>query len=133
VAAVVAGATAIAVTGLQLANQFGTPAAVGRSYASVALPAVAALAALAAWALRRTSYAGAFLAGTGVALVMTAWLSRHAIGHAVLPTSVSPVFVQLAVVIAMIGAVGALTAAFRWIGEVVAPPPKRELTSPSTA
>lgn len=132
--AVVAGAScAVVVFGLQAAAQFGTPAAVGRSYASVALPAVATVAAVVAWALRRTSYDGAFLAGTGVALAMTAWLSRAAVGHAVLPTTVSPVLVQLAVVLAAVGAAAALTAALRWIAEVVAPPPakRRSGTTPA--
>jgi hypothetical protein len=125
-----AGASLV-VCGLQIANQFATPAGVGRSYASVALPALAAAAAVAAWALRRTRYDGAFLAGTGVALAMTAWLSRSAIGHAVLPTTVSPVVVQIAVVAALIGAASALTAAFRWIAEVVSPPPARPVSNPS--
>jgi hypothetical protein len=132
-AALVSAGASIVVFGLQVVNQFATPAGVGRSYASVALPAVAAAAALTAWALRRTRYDGAFLAGTGVALAMTAWLSRAAIGHAVLPTTVSPVVVQIAVVAAEIGAAAALTAALRWIAEVVAPPPTRPASNPSTA
>ena len=56
--------------------------------------AVATVAAVVAWALRRTHYDGAFLAGAGVSLVMTAWLSRAALGHAVLPTNPSPTVVQ---------------------------------------
>jgi hypothetical protein len=64
---------------------------------------------------------------------MTAWLSRAAIGHAVLPTSVSPVVVQIAVVIAVIGAAAALAATFRWIAELVAPPRSRPVSNPSPA
>jgi hypothetical protein len=131
VAAPATVATALLVLGVQLANQFATPAGVGRSYASMALPAVAAVAAAAAWALRRTSYDGAFLAGGGVALAMTAWLSRSVIGHAVLPTTGSPVVVQVSVVVALTGAAGALTAAFRWIADVVAPRPTRRVVNPS--
>ena len=125
-----AGASLV-VFGLQVADEFAIPAAVGRSYATVALPAVATVAAAAAWALRRTHYDGAFLAGTGVALAMTAWLSRAAIGHAVLPTTVSPLVGEIAVVVAVIGAAAALAAAFRWIAEVVAPPPVRPVSTAS--
>jgi hypothetical protein len=117
----ITAATALAVSALQIVNQLATPAGVGRSYASIALPVVALAAAMTAYAMRRTTYDGAFLAGGGVALAMTAWLSRAAIGHAVLPTTVSPVVVQLAVVVAVVGAAAALTAAFRWVADVVAP------------
>jgi hypothetical protein len=61
---------------------------------------------------------------------MTAWLNRSAIGHAVLPTSVSPVVAQIAVVLALIGGAAAVTAAFRWIAEVVTPPPARRVPRP---
>jgi hypothetical protein len=133
IAGVACASCALAVFGLQAAAQFGTPAAVGRSYASVALPAVAIVAAVVAWALRRTHYDGAFLAGAGTALAMTAWLSRAAVGHAVLPTNVSPVVVQLAVVVAAVGAAAAFAAALRWIAELAAPPPAKRLPRPTTA
>jgi hypothetical protein len=133
IVAVVSAAGGLAVFALQAVAQLGTPAAVGRSYASVALPAIATVAAAVAWALRRTRYDGAFLAGTGVALAMAAWLSREALGHAVLPTTVSPVVVQLAVVVAAVGAAAAMTSAVRWIAEVVAPPPPKRLSRTTTA
>jgi hypothetical protein len=46
---------------------------------------------------------------------------------------VSPVVVQIAVVVAVIGAAAALTAAFRWIADVVAPPPAHRLSNPTPA
>jgi hypothetical protein len=133
IVAMASAAAGLVVFALQAVAQLGTPAAVGRSYASVALPAVATVAAIVAWALRRSRYDGAFLAGTGVALAMAAWLNRAALGHAVLPTTVSPVVVQLSVVVAAVGAAAALTAAFRWIAEVLAPPPAKRLSGTTTA
>lgn len=111
----VTGLAAVAVTAVDVAARATIPSAAATRPVAAVFAALAVVAAAAGGLLRRRRpfHAAALLAGAGAALLGNAVLDRAVIGHAVLPSDLSPVLQRLAVVAAAACGVAALVAGAR--------------------
>lgn len=85
--AVVLAVAAAAATALSAVGQFDLPAAAGRQYHLVAVPAIAVVAAVAGLALRRTPSGLALVVGAAIALLFWVVASYGVLVHAHTPTA----------------------------------------------
>lgn len=106
VAAVLAGAGLFAAVSC-LAAELALPAAVGRRWALVAIPALAAACALGAAAVPRSRYALTLLISAAAVLPLWIGLRWSVLTHAVLPTATGAAWQRLAVAVALGAVLGA--------------------------